>query len=130
MAAGKSLVAENRTKIIQLNFLSVFIGVHLWLIFLAILTFAQTSRVAVLRFDDELETRNFAEKLVDNLAHSGNINILDESLSGAARRGLNYENLFNLSREEARNLGAAIDCDFYIIVKSRTQRRSSFQKAV
>jgi TonB family protein len=57
-----------------------------------------------------------------------NLELLDESQSLSAARGTNNKNLLNLSLDEAKNLGDAIDCDFFFVIKSETIRRSSFAK--
>lgn len=91
---------------------------------------AQTDkkRVAVL---DASEIQNeFAANLTAELAVRKNLKLLDADLSAAAWRAAKIENPFNLSLADAQNLGAAIDCDFYIFVRSADWRRSSFQKDV
>ncbi len=129
MVKGKWLTFSSGLIFVYPNFLSAFISVNLWLILL-IQVQGQTSRIAVLNYDSDEKTQNFAEKLTVELAKSTFFKLLDEDLSEAARQGLADENLFNLSREEARNLGAAIDCDFFFVVRIRIQRRSAFEKNV
>ena len=66
------------------------------------------------------------EKLQSRLAKD--FKILDDSLVEAVSQSLSEMNVFNLSREEARNLGAAIGCDYFIVQKADTLRRASLSK--
>jgi hypothetical protein len=66
------------------------------------------------------------EKLLLPLAEK--LNALDSDLVLNALRATTYENIFNLSTEEAKRIGKAIGCEFFILLKSDTFRRSSFQK--
>jgi TonB family protein len=111
---------------------SVFIGVHLWLIFLPIFqnsplfaAYAQ-SKVAVLAPEKNAQSQTFAGELENSL--SKNFRVLDGSLSETAFRSAKYEKPFNLSREESKNIGAAIGCDYFLLVKAETLRRYSFSK--
>jgi TonB family protein len=86
--------------------------------------FAQ--KIAVLTPDKTVGSQIFAAELGKSL--SQNYKILDASLSEAAFRSNFYENPFNLSSTEAKNIGAAIGCDYFLLVKYETLRRSSFKK--
>jgi TonB family protein len=100
--------------------------------FFAILIFfvssarAQNLKTAILRVG---ETK-FHEKFRAELGKQNFLRLIDDDLSRSAFRALKYENPFNLSLEEAKNLGAAIDCEFFFIVKSDTVRRSSSARDV
>jgi TonB family protein len=50
--------------------------------------------------------------------------------SHAAARGVGYAGSLNMTLEEARDLGAAIGCDYYVIGDAQTLRRSSSAKPV
>ena len=50
--------------------------------------------------------------------------LTDDSLTQAALAGLGYDGATNLSREEARGIGAAIGCDFFILGKTGAFTRS------
>ncbi|HZH33525.1 MAG TPA: energy transducer TonB, partial [Pyrinomonadaceae bacterium] len=89
---------------------------------------AQTSRIAILGVEET--GSRFAGKFRQELSKHKTLRLIDDDLSRASMRGLKLENLFNLSLEEARTMGAVIDCDFYFIVKSNTLRRSSSLKNV
>jgi len=87
--------------------------------------FAQ-QKIAVLIPDKSLQSQMLMPKLKTFLAQ--NFKVLDDSLSEAAFRSVTYENPFNLSLKEAKNLGTAIGCDYFLLVKTQTLRRYSFEK--
>jgi TonB family protein len=92
---------------------------------------AQNLRLGFLQADEENAVNGISiEQLSIELSKNKNFEILDHDLSEAVKRASAYENLFNLSRLEAKNLGAAIGCNYYFIIRSRLQRRSSSAKAV
>lgn len=70
------------------------------------------------------EAHPIAGVLSNNLDSGGELRILDHDQARAAARGAGYSGSFNLSTTEARNLGAAIGCDFFIIFTADTLRRS------
>ena len=51
--------------------------------------------------------------------------LLDRGMSAAAARGVGYAGSLNLTLAEARALGAAVGCDFYLTGDAQTVRRSS-----
>lgn len=85
-------------------------------------------KIATLTADENRFTEKFTAQLFQQLAGQKNLKLLDRDLTNAARRGIQVENLFNLSLTEAKNIGVAIDCEFYFIVRAENQRRSSFIK--
>src|SRR5947207_11062690 len=48
----------------------------------------------------------------------------------AAARGVGYGGSLNMSVDEARNLGTAIGCDFFIVGDAQTIRRSASDRPV
>jgi len=50
--------------------------------------------------------------------------LLDRSLVRSALSGIGYDGSINMSRDEARRLGSAIGCDFFIIGKTDAATRS------
>lgn len=56
--------------------------------------------------------------------------LLDRGMSAAAARGVGYAGSLNLTLAEARALGAAVGCDFFIIGDAQTVRRSSSARPV
>jgi len=88
---------------------------------------ASAQRIAILTLDKTEASRDFAEKLGEQLAR--NTTILDFSLAESAYHAVSSATPFNLTTEESKRLGEAIGCDFFILIRSATLRRSSFQVA-
>ena len=80
--------------------------------------------LAVLDFGDSNIGRLAADKLTLNLKHEAGEVILDRDQVRAAARGAAYTGSINLSLNEARDLGAALGCDFFILGDAQTLRRS------
>ncbi len=87
---------------------------------------AIAQKIAVLTPEKNGQSEKFAEKLETSL--SGKFKVLDSSLSAAAFLSSNPEKPFNLTREEAKIIGAAIGCEFFLLVKAENLRRYSFEK--
>ncbi len=84
-------------------------------------------RVALLGFvgsDNNRFTRTLTEKFSANEC----VLLLDEAQTQPALKAINYDGSINLSIEEARRIGAAIGCDFFIIGKTDTAERSEQAK--
>ena len=71
-----------------------------------------------------------SETLRNRFRSSGEVNVADSDLSRAAAKGIGYSGSLNLTLTEARDLGAALATEFYIIGDAQTLRRSSFQSPV
>lgn len=56
--------------------------------------------------------------------------LLDRGMSAAAARGVGYGGSLNLTLSEARSLGAAMGCDFFLTGDAQTLRRSSSARPV
>ena len=94
---------------------------------------AQTSQrplVSVLDLGAQPVARLAAETLRDRLRSTGELSVADADMSRAAAKGIGYSGSLNLSASEARDLGAALATEFYIIGDAQTLRRSSFQTPV
>ncbi len=76
-------------------------------------------RIAVLDFGETITGRAAAEKFSNALVTETETSLVDRDLSRAAARGAGYSGSLNLSLQEARDLGAAIGSDFYIIGESQ-----------
>src|SRR5207302_11487428 len=63
-------------------------------------------------------------QLSNQLAKTPNLSVIDSDQAQAASAGAGYTGSLNLSVPEARDLGAAIGCDFVIIGDADTLRRS------
>ena len=93
---------------------------------------AQTSTrvtVAVLDFGDISTGLRVAAATRKSLREDSNLVTIDQNLAAAAARGNGYEGSLNLTTQEARDLGAAIGCDFFIIGDARTVARSPSNNA-
>lgn len=125
-------IPNSEFRIPRFKFLSVFICVHLWTIFFpffsnhSLLAVSAQSRIAVLVPEKTAQSQTFVEKLEKSL--SENFKVFDDSLSESAYRAANYEKPFNLSLANAKNTGAAIGCNYFLLVKAETLRRYSFEK--
>jgi TonB family protein len=97
-------------------------------LFLASVASGQTFEIAVLSVGET--GRKFHERFRSEAAKQNFVRLIDEDLGLSAMRALKYKAPFNLSVEEAKNLGAAIGCEFFFFIKSDTVRRSSFKKDV
>jgi TonB family protein len=80
--------------------------------------------VAVLDLADTSIGKLAAARFAAALASLPALSIVDRDLSRAAARGARYQGSLNMSLPEARDLGAAIGCDFYVIGDAQTLRRS------
>jgi hypothetical protein len=93
---------------------------------LALTSPARAQRLAVVAPEKSALNENFSEKLAASLA--GEFKILDASLSETAFRSVEIEKPFNLTVGEAKLAGAAIGCDFFLLVRAENQRRYSVVK--
>lgn len=87
-------------------------------------TAARPVCVTVLDFGDSALGRLAADQLSTNLRRAPDLFVMDRDLGRAAARGGSYSGSLNLSRAEARNLGAVLGCDFYLLGDAQTLRRS------
>jgi hypothetical protein len=89
---------------------------------------AFSQKIAVLTPDETVPSQNFAAEIEKKL--SAGYAVLDASLSKTAFRSAAFEieNPFNLSVEEAVNVGRAIGCHYFLLVKHETLRRASLKK--
>lgn len=86
--------------------------------------------VSVLDFGVSPGARSAADVLRKRLRDGGEVMVADSDLSRAAAKGIGYSGSLNLSLGEARDLGAALAAEFYILGDAQTLRRSSFQSPV
>ena len=87
---------------------------------------AEAQKLAVLFPEKTEQSENFSEKLAASLALE--FKVLNRSLSEAAFLSTQTAKPFNLTTGEAKLIGAAIGCDFFLLVKAENQRRYSFAK--
>ena len=90
----------------------------------------RTVNLAVLDFGDSKFGRIAADRIVSGLSSHAGVSILDRDAARMAARGAGYNGSLNLSLKEARDIGAAIGCDFYFIGDAESLRRSTSAKPV
>lgn len=97
-------------------------------------TSAQTTpnvtKLAVLDFGTTAVGKLVAENVRNNFRAVAGIQILDPDLTTSAAHGVGYTGSLNMSVSEARDLGAAMDAEFYLIGDAQALRRSSSQTPV
>lgn len=82
------------------------------------------ARIAVLEFGETAFAREAVEKFSTSLKQDETIEVLDRDQARAATRGAGYAGSLNLSLVEARNLGAVLGSDFFVLGDAQTLRRS------
>ncbi len=93
-------------------------------VFFALPVLAQ--RVAVFTPEQTPQTQKYASLLADSL--SNKFKILEDSMSWAAFRSVRLESPFNLTTSQGKAIGEVVGCDFFLLMRSGTIRRSSFAK--
>jgi TonB family protein len=92
---------------------------------------ARRVSVAVLDMGARATGARVMERLSKLLAASGaSLTLLDRGMSRAAARGIGYAGSLNMTLDEARSLGAAVGCDFYLTGDAQTIRRSSSSRPI
>jgi TonB family protein len=81
-------------------------------------------RVAVLDFGTTETARRATDKLSRALFKDETLRRLDREESRAAARGAGYGGSLNMTLAEARDLGGALGCDFFLTGDAQTLRRS------
>jgi TonB family protein len=83
-----------------------------------------SASLAILDFGDSAIGRLASEKLIANLKQETTLSLVDPDMVRTAARGAGYTRSFNMSLGEARNLGAVLGCEFFVLGDSQTIRRS------
>ena len=90
--------------------------------------------VAVLDMGGSPIAERVAERLsktLGSVVRTGTrLTVLDRGMGRAAARGVGYAGSLNMTLAEARALGAAVGCDFFITGDAQTLRRSSSARPV
>ena len=81
----------------------------------ALIGFTGASRVSTL--PAPMAADPLLTALAAGLARRTEVALVDRALIGPAVAGVGYDGSINMSRDEARGLGAAIGCDFFVIGK-------------
>ena len=87
-------------------------------------------RVAIVGFKITTEigrSTQLENALVDALRRDQRVSVIDDSLVRPAVSGIGYDGSINMSKDEARKLGAAIGCDFFIVGKTEALSRSDHE---
>jgi len=84
---------------------------------------ASAQRIAVLAPDKAEASLDIATKLGHSLAEK--MSIQDSSLAQTAFKAAAPENPFNLTKDQSKAIGAAIGCEYFVLVRAATLRRSS-----
>jgi TonB family protein len=101
------------------------------LVLLTANTRAQNSTtVSVLDFGETPFAKQTAQNLRERLRATVELLVADPDLSRAAGKGIGYSGSLNLSLSEARDLGAALATEFYVLGDAQTLRRSSSTRPV
>jgi len=90
----------------------------------------RSPRIAVLDFGSAAFGKVAADDLHSALTSRKELTLLDREQSRAAANGAGYAGSLNLTVAEARDLGAAIGCDFFVTGDAETLRRSSSERPV
>lgn len=86
--------------------------------------------VSVLDFGSTKIAKQATDTLRSKLRGTSEVLVADADLSRAAAKGIGYNGSLNLTVGEARDLGAALATEFYILGDAQTLRRSSFESPV
>lgn len=83
-------------------------------------------RLAVVEPISDDQISGFARGLSSEISKRGKV--LDLGLADTAFRTVVRENYFNLTSAEAKLIGSVIGCDYFILVRSKVQRRSALDR--
>ena len=103
------------------NFIIIKAFFGLWLLGFGFYS-AYTQKLAIITPEKSLISEKITSELSDKL------NSLDSDLVKSAFQSTTYENIFNLTTNEAKIIGAAIGCDYFVLLKAETIQRNSFEK--
>jgi Gram-negative bacterial TonB protein C-terminal len=87
-------------------------------------------RVAIVGFKFSKENgrpMQLENALAEALRGDQRVSLIDETQMRPAVTGIEYSGSINMSKEEARKLGAAIGCDFFIVGKTEVLSRSDHE---
>jgi len=95
-------------------------------ILLCLAALGRAQRVAIITPDNAETSKAVAERLANELA--GRLKVIDSSMAAAAFSAAGLKTPFNLSTEESKRLGQSIGAEFFVLLRSAVQRRSSFER--
>ncbi|MEJ7618645.1 MAG: energy transducer TonB [Pyrinomonadaceae bacterium] len=85
-------------------------------------------QVAVLDLGDTAAAERSTQQIYRSFGAHSTVKLLDRAQSRAAARGIAYAGSLNLTLAEARDLGAALGCDFFITGDAQVLRRTAFER--
>jgi hypothetical protein len=88
------------------------------------------TKIGILDFGSPNLGKRVTQILRSKFSSNPNIQLIDADLSASAARGAGYTGSLNMSTAEARDLGAAMDAEFYVIGDAQTLRRTSSTKPI
>ncbi len=100
--------------------LSVFVC---GLIFFSVINI-NAQKIAILTPENTAQSKTFSEAFENYLAV--NLNIVNSSLAENILEIKSLETPYNLTIQEAKNLGVSIGCNYFIVIKTDTFRRTDF----
>jgi len=88
-------------------------------------TGSRATQIAVLSFGDSQTAKKVRQRIRESFSDAGSeFRVIDDDQADTAAKGVGYSGSLNLGLDEARNLGAAIGCDFFLTGIAQTLRRS------
>ena len=91
---------------------------------------ARLTTVSLVELGSSSLARTAGDRLLQTLKSSGDVLVSDMDLTRAAAKGSGYSGSLNMTLAEARNLGAALGTDFYLVGDAQVLRRSSSSQPV
>ena len=82
-------------------------------------------KLGILDFGTSSQGKLVAEKMRSAFRSYGDVQLVDRDLTAAGAQGIGYTGSLNMTVAEAKDLGSAIDSEFFIIGDAQTLRRSS-----
>lgn len=101
-------------------------GFTLSFIFITAVIVTAAQRVAVFEPDDSDAVKGSADAIRNELATK--IRVLDHEMAMAAFRSVEIADHYNMTAEDARQIGRVVGCDAFVLLKTRIQRRASADK--
>lgn len=95
------------------------------LFFALIFSVSATAQKVAILAPGKQTVPEFVEKLAEEISKS--VTVLDGSLSESAFNASNHIDPFNMTADESKSAGTAIGCDFFVLVRTETQRLASLE---
>lgn len=105
----------------------IFYVASLFIVFFGFPPQLPAQKLATLTAEKTPLTEKFAEAIHDSL--KSKLVVLDSSLSETAFISVTIENAFNMTASEAKRIAAVVGCDYFLMIRTGSLRRSSFEKA-